>query len=131
MLRAANKVAVPLRLQSWVMFRNVPSSAEGQAACGPGPGSDSFHRRTVRWRVPIGRTTLGAKGSEQPPKGTLRNSDMSTVRLIAHRLTFHRLPAEIREARFGAGLDESELGRCNPKRFLNSFGALLLEVEPD
>ena len=53
------------------------------------------------------------------------------MRLIAYRLTFHRLSAEIREARFGAGLDESELGRCNPKRFLNSFGALFLEVEPD
>ena len=71
---------------------------------------------------------LGAKGSEQP---ALRNFDKSTVRLIASRLTFHRLSAEIREARFGAGLNDSELGSCNPDRFLNLLGALFMDIEPD
>jgi hypothetical protein len=50
---------------------------------------------------------------------------------MRHWLTFHRRPAEFREARFGAGLNESELGLRNPKRLLNFPGALLLEIEPD
>ena len=53
------------------------------------------------------------------------------MRLIAYRLTFHRLSAEIREARFGARLDESELGGCNPKLLLNYLGELFQNIEPD